>query len=389
MQPGEDQGHDGGREAGLGEQPRPAGPRAVDAAAPEALQEERGVQPGREGARESEARVREGADEQQVEHHVRDHRDHRDAHRGAHLLAGVEPGRQHLDGHERHEPRSVGGEAERRHPHRVRPELAVLEYGGDHRRREEREAEGGGQRDHQDEPQGPVEGRLEAVRIVLRMAGGEGRERHGREGDPEYPERELHEPVRVVQPRDAAGGEIRCELGVDEQVHLGDGHPQHRGDDEPDDAAHAFVGAPQPRPDEHPDAPQERELERELRRAAGQHPPRECGDRLLEPRREDDGGRDERGVEQARGDRGDPETAPGVEDPAGERGQGDEQEVGKGEAQQRARECGLVRLPGEAGGEYVDQDWRGEDPRRGDREHYGAQGPRHVADEVPRLLLAP
>ena len=68
----------------------------------------------------------------------------------------------------------------------------------------------------------------------------------------------------------------------------------------------------------------------ELRRHRRQVPPRECRHRLLEPWREDDGGGDERHVEQLGVIAGNREDGPQVlRIPAGERGERNEQEVGE------------------------------------------------------------
>ena len=93
---------------------------------------------------------------------------------------------------------------------------------------------------------------------------------------------------------------------------------------------------------------EERQLQRELQHAAGEHRPGEHQHRRVEAVGEERGADDERDVQQHRRERRHREAAPGIEDARGQRHQRDEDDVGEGDAQHRHGQLELARLGGEA-----------------------------------------
>ena len=122
-----------------------------------------------------------------------------------------------------------------------------------------------------------------------------------------------------------------------------------------------------------------------MRDSGDEDAPGQRDDRPVHQRCEIDGAEDQRDVEQNGREGRDAETLVGIEDAAGEGGQGDEQEIGKGQAQHLGGECQLLGIVHEARGEDQDQHRRAEHAehrdqqqhgteRSGDRIHIGFQG---------------
>ena len=146
----------------------------------------------------------------------RQHRD-RDHHRRAHVLPGVEPGREDLDADQAHQADTVALQRHHGLVHIARREGAVVVERGDHRPRE-----------HESRPprtaastatrRRPQSSRPSRCPWMLppappRAAATGPRQRHA-----EQRGRELHQPVGVGQPRHGADADVRRDLGVDQQA---------------------------------------------------------------------------------------------------------------------------------------------------------------------------
>ncbi len=116
------------------------------------------VDEGGKRCRQRETGVLERHHQRQIENEVYDKGDDADPHRRAHVLAREIAGREHFDEHEADQTDCVGNQAEARHMHVARRELAVLEQCRENRIGEQDEPQRG-RHCHQHHPaHGPVEG---------------------------------------------------------------------------------------------------------------------------------------------------------------------------------------------------------------------------------------
>jgi len=145
------------------------------------------------------------------------------------------------------------------------------------------------------------------------------------------------------------------EDGVDQQRDLRHRHPQQGRRHQLEHATHARVCEADGEARQHADAVQEGQLQQELQHAAEAHRPGQCLHRRIEPGRGEQRHGDERQVEQHRRERRSAKRLQAFSTPAATRHQGNEQDVGEGDARQFHREGELVRLRGEARRRDVDQ----------------------------------
>jgi len=150
---------------------------------------------------------------------------------------------------------------------------------------------------------------------------GEAGQQYGAERDTEQPGWKFHQAVGVVQPRHAAGHQKRRKDGVDKQADLTDRHTEHRGPHLLHHAPHARVPEVGLEARQHVNPQQERNLKRELQRAAAKYRPCQRHHRRIEIRRQPQCEADESQVEQCRRQRRHRKPAVRVEDAAGERHQ--------------------------------------------------------------------
>jgi hypothetical protein len=172
-------------------------------------------------------------------------------------------------------------------------------------------------------------------------------------------------------------------VGVDDQAHLRDRDREHRRPHQPHDPADLRVGQRGAQvgadPRQHPEPHQRGHLQRELRDPAGDHAGRERVDRRVEPRRQQQRGRDERQVQQHRREGRHRESAPGVQDARRQRDHRDQQDVGEHPAGHHHAGLECARPVLQTRGHRPDQRRRGDDPGRRDCD----QGPeQHRGDMV-------
>ena len=216
----------------------------------------------------------------------------------------------------------------------------------------------------------------------------ERRQQNGAERDAEQRARELHQPVRVRDPRDASIAERGRKLRVDERRNLRRRHADHGRSHRQQHATHAFVLPVEPRPRQHADRDERPDLQRELRDAADQHAPRERRDRRIAIRREEQRGADDRQVEQHRRERRNREAPVNVEHATGERDERDEQDVREHDPDHLRGQLDLAWRLLESGGQQIDEPRRRENADHGDREQRNREQRADASDERLRLRFA-
>jgi hypothetical protein len=142
------------------------------------------------------------------------------------------------------------------------------------------------------------------------------------------------------------------------------------------------------RPRQFADALQERQLERELERAAGEDGPRERHDGWIEQRSEPQRENDEGDVKQRRRERRNPKLPVRVENAARKRSERDEQDVRERDPQQRDRDLEFFRMSRKTGRGSVDDERCGHDPDQRDDEQGSRQQRSDMVDQVARCLFA-
>ena len=309
----------------------------------------------------------------------------------ADVLAGVEGGRNDLERNEPDEADRIPHNGECGLAHVVGREASALKEEGDECLAREPEADGRGHGDEDDEPQSPVEERVVARRVALRIGARETREEHGAERNAQKRRRELHQAVGVVEPGDRALAEMGGDVRVDENRKLCDAHAEKRGHHELEDAPDVTVGQTVPKPaGTHPDPePAKRQiLGAELQYAAQDHRHGKRPDGLGHARREKHRAADEGEVEENGRHRRHRKALPGVEDGSGKRRERHEGDVGEHEAGERAREVEGLGVRRKAARDRPDEQRRrhdAEDARGEDRKREHGED---VVDEGARLALA-
>ena len=194
----------------------------------------------------------------------------------------------------------------------------------------------------------------------------------------ENAEWKLDQPVGVIQPTDAAGDQKRGDQGIDQQIDL-----RHRGAEQGrqhqlQHLLHALGGPTPARSRQQFQPQQERHLKSQLHDAGDEYAPGQPHHRLRHAGSQPQRGGDHGQVEQHRRDRRNGELAATVQHPAGQGGQRDEQQIGKGDAQHLHRQLVFVGIDGEARRKQQDQQWRGQHADGGDGEQDRAQGAGHL-----------
>ena len=269
--------------------------------------------------------------------HVDQHGQHADAHRAARVLARVVAGRQHLDGHEGQQAGREGPQRLTGHVHRVRVEGAVTEQRAQQRTGQHEQRRRRRRADQQHPAQAPVERAREGLAVAAGVLARQARQDHGGEGDRQHAERELHQPVRVIQPGHAAGDQERRHHGVEHQVDLRHRRAEHARPHEPEDASHAGVGKAHPGPRQIAERGQGRQLPQQLQQAADDHADGQRQHRHVQARRQPDRGADHRQVQEQRRQRRREVAPEGVEHAADRRRQRHQRQVPEGDPQQRGR----------------------------------------------------
>ena len=126
-------------------------------------------------------------------------------------------------------------------------------------------------------------------------------------------------------------------------------------------------------------------MEQQLRHAGNEYAPGQRHDRLVEVRRHEQGRADHAQVEQHRRERGNGKATVAIQDRAAQRRQGNQEQVGKGDAQHIGGQRELFRLPMKAGGEQRDQHRRTSHPQQRDARQRQPQGAGHAVDQILHL----
>ena len=209
--------------------------------------------------------------------------------------------------------------------------------------------------------------------VAIHVGLGQARQQDGPQRHAQQRGRELHQPVGIGQPRDAAVLQARGDIGIDHQADLRGRHGKHRRSHFLQYLLHAGVAQAGQRVArdawQHADLHQGRNLDRDLQQAAGEYRDRHRVNRLRQVRRKEQHADDEGQVQQYRRHRRNPEFAPGVEDAAGQRHERHEADVWKHHACHHHRGVKGIRVVAEAGGDQVYHHWRGGDAKQGDDQH--------------------
>ena len=216
----------------------------------------------------------------------------------------------------------------------------------------------------------------------------EPRQDHGGERDAEHAERELHQTVRVIEPRDAAGDEERGDQRVEQQAHLRHRGAEDAGQHELADATNTLGGRLPTRATKQSEARDPRQHEEQLRDARDEHADRERHTGVLRIARDRHREQDHHQVHDHLGERRHREASVAVEHTAEKRDQRHEEEIREGPAQHLDRELVLAGLLGETRREPEDHERRGDDAEHGHADQDGAEGTGDAADELTHLVVA-
>ena len=297
--------------------------------------------------------------QREVEREVHADRDGGEAHRGARVLAGEEAWSENLDQHIRGQADGEGRKRPGRAHRILGSELAMLEEAAYDRLGRDDEGDGRGEREEQRQLDAAI---LRFHRF--RLAPGaeqarDGGEQDRAEPDADHPERQLVQPIGIIDVRDRALGEQGAgERGRDDQIDLHRPRAGGRGEDELHQAANLGI---EPRP-----AGTERDAggaagdpqPEQLEQSADRHCDRLCPRSLLRGAVEEQQSRDHCDVEQDRRGGVDPEFVERIEDSAEQRGEADQHQIGDGDPRQfdcegelLVRRMLLREAPGQAPGE--------------------------------------
>jgi hypothetical protein len=222
---------------------------------------------------------------------------------------------QDLDQDEPGQSEAVGGQRHRSHAGVLLGKGAVLDQRGQDRHREHDQAGRGRQRHQQRQAQRPVQGAPEGGLVGAGMLAGQARQDHRGDRDAEQRQGQLDEAIAEIQPRDRTCDQEGRNHGVHQQVDLHDRCPEDRRQHQARDFPDPGVGAPEPGPGQQPGPYQERHLEGELQNSRKEYTPGECNDGLGEQGRTPQRRRDQRQVQEHRGEGRHSETADAVQDP--------------------------------------------------------------------------
>ena len=219
---------------------------------------------------------------------LRDHQHHDgDAHRRAHVLAGVEARRQHLDRHQADQASAVADQRQGDLRHVAVLESAVVEQGGDQRLGEHQQRDRSRHGQQHDQAQAPVEHGGIALGVVAGPGAGQLRHQHHAQRDAQHGRRKLHQPVGIAEPGHAARREPGSDLRVDQERDLRHADAQQAGSIMRSDLPRARVvpgraqrGPAQADARQQAEPVQGRDLDRQLQHAAQHHAPAMRVDRL-------------------------------------------------------------------------------------------------------------
>ena len=214
------------------------------------------------------------------------------------------------------------------------------------------------------------------------------RQQNGAERHAQHARRELHQAIGVIHPGNRAGDEKRGENSIDDQRNLTDGNAEDRRSHLPHHAPDARILQVNARQHQHADLLQVRQLVEKLQHAARDHRPRQRHHRRMEVRRGEERKANHADIQQRGREGGNGKAVPGIEDRARQRGQRNQQNIGKGDAQQRAGKRELIGGIGKTGGGDQNHPRRGEHPRNGHQRQRQRQQAGDVGDKEPRRLFA-
>ena len=337
------------------------------------------------------------------QHHVEQLRDHQhhhsNLHRGADVLAGVVARRQHLDGDQAQQTRTIARQGHGDLPHIAIGQLAVVEQRGHEwlRKGQQRHGTRHGQQHHH--AQAPVEHGRIARAVVRRLGRCQLRCQHHAQCHPQQCGGKFHQAVGIKQPGHAAGRQVRSDLGVDHQRELRHPHPQQRGRHERQDAAHLLrLPRRAHRAPGHANARQQAQavqhghLRRQLQHTAQHHAASHGVDGLHpargQQRRAPPGGHDHAQIQQHGGGGRHGKALPGIEHPGRQCHHGHEADVGEHPA--RHEHGGVVALGvlPQAAGQQPHEHRRTQHAQHAGQHQGPGQGRCHAANEHARGFFA-
>ena len=173
----------------------PAGLEAQHALPAQQAGQHPGIEEGRQRGGQRQPGVGQWPDQDQVEHHIGDHRNDTDLDRRLGVLAGKEPRRQYLDQHEGDQAEGIGTQAHRRHHDIVVGHGAVVEQRDQQRLGQQRQRQRRWQPQQQHRSQRPVQHLAEVLGGRLGVAPRQRRQDHRTDGHAEHPQWQLHQAV--------------------------------------------------------------------------------------------------------------------------------------------------------------------------------------------------
>ena len=256
-----------------------------------------------------------------------------------------------------------------------------------------------GQRQQHHDAQTPIQ----QIRILLRITAGAGgaelRHQHHAERHAQHRRRKLHQTVGIAEPTHAARAQMRGNLCVDEQRHLGHADAEQSWRHQANDAAGPGIGPTtaqlRPAPGQarhHTDCAQGWELHRQLQHAPGHHTQRHRKNRLYAQPRQARGhqvhGRDGANIEQDRRGGRHRKAPVGVEHARGQGHQGHKTDVGKHEARHPHRRVVAARVLLQAAGHGPHQERCRQHAQDTHEQQHPEQNAGHPVNQVTRSHMA-
>ena len=305
------------------------------------------------------------------------------------VLMGEEGRRKHLHQHQGRQSDGERLQGERAHGHIRRPHLPMVEDGGNQRLRQQVQRHRRRQPQQQAHAQAPAQGPGEGRAIALLGQPRQIRQQHRAQSHGHQADGQFQQPIRVIQPGDAADRQRRSQHGVDERVQLAGRGGQRGRRQQPPHLPHPLVADADPGTGQQMQPRQKGRLKQQLQNPGGEQAPSQGERHVGAGQGGQNHGADQGGVQQ-HGREGRRRVAVvDVEDGAGEGGQGDEAQIGEGDAQQVGGQPELLRIVPEARREQPDQRFGETRPGQHDSQQRQTEIAAGEGDELLQFRHAP
>ncbi len=221
------------------------------------------------------------------------------------------------------------------------------------------------------------------------MLAGQAGQNHGGDGDAEHPQGQLHQAIRVIQPGHTAIYQKRCQHRIQQQVDLRHRDPEHGRQHQFENAFHPGISPAPTRRRQQVNLTDKGELKHQLHHTSRQHPPGQGHHRRFQGGRDQHCRGNQANIKQNRGKRRYGEFAVAIQDAAQHGGEGNQQQIGKGQPQHVRRQTELFRHIMETGREQEGHHRGKRHTEQGHDHQNPAQRAQGVTHQQPNLRVLP